>query len=308
MKILVTGATGFVGRALVRELEKKGFFLTRDNADSTCTHDNEVRVYSFKDEGDLQQFCNGIDVVIHLAGMAHIRNGDAKSLQMRKVNVEYTEKLARIAAASGVSRFIFVSTIGVHAANDLAPICYCEPPKPSEVYGQSKLEAELILKDISGSTGMQFTIIRPPLVYGPNAPGNFGKLVKLLEGSFVLPLGAVNNKRSFVALDNLVDLIVTCSEHPNAANETFLVSDDADVSTTQLLELMSIAMGRNVFLIPIPLSLLRAFSIILGKKNMFDKLCGNLQIDITHTKETLGWKPSLTIQEGINSCFVKDEQ
>jgi UDP-glucose 4-epimerase len=154
---------------------------------------------------------------------------------------------------------------------------------------------------------MQLVIIRPPLVYGPDAPGNFGKLAKLAQKNLPLPLGAVQNKRSLIALDNLVDVIVTCIDHPAAANQTFLVSDDDDISTTQLLELITRAAGKTPRLLPVPVSWLRLAAKLTGKQAIIDRLCGNLQLDISHTRQTLGWTPPVSVQQGITRCFINEE-
>ena len=173
--------------------------------------------------------------------------------------------------------------------------------------GYFKWNAEQFLKLLGCNKSTELVFLRSSLVYGANAPGNFGKLVQLANRNLPLPLGAIHNKRSLVALDNLVDLIVTCIDHPKAANQTFLVSDDQDVSTTELLQMMTRAAGKTPRLIPVPVSWLRFIAKIAGKQAIIDRLCGNLQVDITHTKETLGWKPPVTVEEGIKRCFVKEE-
>jgi nucleoside-diphosphate-sugar epimerase len=192
------------------------------------------------------------------------------------------------------------STINGH------PYQRTEDLKPQDPYGVSKAEAEKHLIKLAEETGMEVVIIRPPLVYGPGVKANFAAMMNLAKKNLPLPLGAIDNKRSLVALDNLVDLIVTCIEHPKAANEIFLVSDDHDVSTTELLKMMTRASGKRPVLIPVPVSLIKLAGKLLGKRAIIDRLCGNLQVDITPTKETLGWKPPISVEEGIRRCFEKE--
>jgi len=221
-----------------------------------------------------------------------------------QLNTDATINIAKAAAHSGVRRFIFLSSIGVNGICNTKPFSINDTPMPVEDYAVSKRNAEIGLKQIAADTGMEVVIIRPPLVYGANAPGNFGKLVKLAEKNLPLPLGAIHNKRSLVALDNLVDLMVTCIDHPKAANQTFLVSDDQDVSTTELLQMMTRAAGKKPLLLPVPVSWLKLAGKFIGKQAVIDRLCGNLQVDISHTKETLAWKPPVSVEEGIARCFA----
>lgn len=306
-KVLVTGATGFIGSAVVSAL-------------SAC-HDVVAPVRKQSAAGvvgihyltlpDLTALANNVEllqqqeIVIHIAAKAHSMGVSLD--EFRQVNTAATLQLAGNAAASGVKRFIFLSSIGVNGISNTRPFSISDIPAPVEDYAVSKMEAEVGLKQIAAQTGMQVVIIRPPLVYGACAPGNFGKLTRLAIKNLPLPLGAIHNKRSLVALENLVDLIVTCIDHPKAANQTFLVSDDHDVSTTELLTMMTRASGKKPRLLSMPVSWLKMAGKLTGKQAVIDRLCGNLQVDITHTKETLGWKPPISVEDGIARCFSNAE-
>ncbi len=240
--------------------------------------------------------------VIHLAAMVHVMQ-EASSNYLaifRRVNVEGTLHLARQAEAAGVRRFVFVSSIGVNGAETFQqPFTSEDRVAPHSPYAVSKYEAELGLKAFAAETGMEVVIIRPPIVYGPNAPGNFGSLMRWLKRGLPLPLGAIHNQRSLVALDNLVDLILTCLTHPAAANQTFLVSDGEDVSTTELVRRMGQALDRSARLVPMPPSLLKVAAGLVGKGDMARRLCGSLQVDISKTRELLGWTPQVSLDEGL---------
>ncbi|MCC5450249.1 SDR family oxidoreductase [Rheinheimera sp. UJ51] len=306
-KILITGATGFIGRELAKKLVKtySVVALVRSMPITPVPSVNYVQLSNFEDLAADDVSIQDIDVVIHIAAKAHLQG--VSLAEFRVANTELSINLARAAAKNGVKRFIFLSSIGVNGVSSQTPFHIDDLSSPTEEYAISKFEAEVALKAIAAETGMEVVIIRPPLVYGKNAPGNFGKLTKLVEQNWLVPLGAINNKRSLVALDNLVDLINTCISHPKAANQTFLVSDDHDLSTTELVKLMRDAIGRGPVLLPVPTPLLKFTAKLLGKKNLIDRLCGNLQVDITHTKQTLGWSPKVTVEEGIKRCFEKED-
>ncbi|MDX3773639.1 SDR family oxidoreductase [Chromatiaceae bacterium AAb-1] len=304
--ILVTGSTGFIGKALVSALLKPGVKVIAPvrslGAENYSEQHTQITVPDLADINSklFQQYSP--DTVIHVAAKAHIVGVPLS--EFRRVNTEATLHLARLAADAGVRRFIFLSSIGVHGISNIFPFKVTDKPTPMEDYAVSKLEAEVGLKQVAQQTGMEVVILRPPLVYGPDAPGNFGKLANLARKNLPLPLGAIHNKRSLVALDNLVDLIITCIDHPKAANQTFLVSDDQDVSTAELLQMMTKAAGKTPRLIPVPMSWLKFVGKLTGKQAVVDRLCGNLQVDIRHTKETLGWTPPITVEEGIDRCFT----
>ena len=308
--ILVTGATGFVGRALVQRL------LAMD--ESQCVAVAVRRdVQQWSDRvlprvtGDLEPAADwsvglgGISVVVHCAARVHVMADTAANPleEFRRVNVQGTLNLARQTAAAGVRRFVFISSVGVNGAETFQrPFTAHDVVAPHSPYAVSKYEAELGLQALAAETGLEMVILRPPLVYGPNAPGNFGSLMRWLQRRVPLPLGAIHNQRSLVALDNLVDLIVTCLTHPAAANQTFLVSDGEDVSTTELLRRMGQALGRPARLVPLPASILKLAAAMMGKPGVAQRLCGSLQVDIDKTRRLLDWTPPLTLDEGLKKA------
>jgi len=250
------------------------------------------------------------EAVIHLAARVHVmcESVDDPLAEFRRVNTEGTLNLARQVATAGVRRFIFLSTIGVNGKSTshgkvLTPD---DTPSPHDPYSISKYEAEIGLHSIAQLTGMEVVIIRPPLVYGANAPGNFGKLTRLVAKSFPLPLGSINNLRSFVGIDNLIDFIVTCLEHPAAANETFMVSDGEDLSTPDLIRRMARAMNRPARILPVPVWALKAGALLQGKVDAVQRLCGNLQVDISKARELLGWNPPVSVDEGLRRAVGGD--
>jgi nucleoside-diphosphate-sugar epimerase len=241
----------------------------------------------------------GVDIVVHLAARVHVMRDSATDplAEFRRVNVAGTERLALAAATAGVRRFVFLSSVKVNG--EKGGYNESDPPAPQDAYGISKHEAELGLRVIAAETGMEVVIIRPPLVYGPGVKANFHVLLWAVARGVPLPLGAIHNRRSLVALDNLVDIIVTCIDHPAAANQTFLVSDGEDLSTTELIRHLARAMGRPARLIPVPASVLMAGATLLGKREVAARLCGSLQVDITKARELLGWLPPITMDEGL---------
>ena len=306
--ILVTGATGFVGNAVVQRLlaedasRRVVVAVRRDNQQwpervlSRVTGDLEPST-------DWSHALEGVSAVVHCAARVHVMADTAANPldEFRRVNVQGTLNLARQAAAAGVRRFVFVSSIKVNgeASQSGHPFTADDVPAPLDDYGVSKMEAENGLREIAGQTGMEVVIIRPPLVYGPEVKANFAAMMRWLRRGIPLPLGAIHNQRSLVALDNLVDLIVTCLTHPAAANQTFLVSDGEDVSTTELLRRMGQAMGRPARLIPVPASWLKLAATLVGKPDVAQRLCGSLQVDIEKTRRLLGWTPPLSLDEGL---------
>lgn len=299
--VLLTGATGFVGSELVKQLPpQKLKVLGRsnpaiDDAIFCETGIDGSSVYSAHLED--------VKCIIHSAARAHIMNDTVANPleEFRKVNTFGTLNLAQQAAIAGVKRFIFVSSIKVSGESTQTgkPFRHSDKPSPEDAYGISKYEAEEGLKKIAEETGMEVVIIRPTLVYGPGVKANFLSLVNLVRKRIPLPLGLINNQRSLVAIDNLVDLIVTCIDHPNAANETFLVSDDDDVSTTELLKRIGTAFVFKPMLLPIPRWALTIPAAMLGKKSVVDRLYGSLQVDISHTKQRLNWIPPVTMGQQL---------
>lgn len=235
---------------------------------------------------------------VHMIGDSALDPADA----YRAVNVDGTLCLARQSAVAGVRRFVFLSSIKVNGEETKLGRAFAagDAPSPQDAYALSKAEAEAGLRALAAETGMEVVIVRPPLIYGPGVKANFLSLMRALRRGVPLPLGAVeNNRRSLVALDNLVDLIVTCIDHPAAANQTFLVSDGEDLSTAGLLRRLAAAMGVPARLLPVPVSLLQGATAVLGKGEMMRRLCGNLQVDIEETRSVLGWRPPVNVDEGL---------
>jgi len=288
LSLLITGGTGFVGKALVQRLE-----------------DQPVRLATRDDWAGWHKALAGITTVLHLAARVHVMHDTTADplAAFRAVNVEGTLNLVRQAAASGVRRFVFISSVKVNGEATLPGRSFTadDAPAPLDPYGVSKMEAEQGLRQIAAQTGMEIVIIRPPLVYGPGVKATFLAMMRWLNKGIPLPLGAICNKRSFVALDNLVDLIVTCIDHPAAVNQTFLVSDGEDISTTQLLRRMGDALGKPARLLPVPVWMLEAGAALLGKHDLSQRLCGNLQVDISKAKDLLGWTPPVSMDEGLRA-------
>ena len=251
----------------------------------------------------------GFAVLVHCAARASFTDDTIvhRLHESRRINVDGTLSLAYEAAAAGVRRFIFISSIKVNgeSTSNGEPFKPDDMPNPQDYYGRSKHEAEIALMRLSVQTGMEIVIIRPPLVYGPKVKGNFAYLIKLVEKGIPVPFGAVNNQRSLIGLNNLIDLIIRCIDHPAAANQVFLAGDGEDLSTSELLLRIGEAMGRPVRLVPVPAGILQFGATMLGKKAMAQRLLGSLQVDINKTCEMLDWKPPYTVQEGLRRCFER---
>lgn len=304
-RVLVTGATGLVGRAVAERLlmDKRTVRIAVRNPDAKYHEAEIANVGNIDENTDWTSALEGVDFVIHCAARTHVlRDNSADPLTAyREVNVQGTRRLAEQACEAGVRRLVFVSSIKVHGERTEpgAPFTFSSPARPEDYYGQSKWEAEQALHDLATRTGLGVVIVRPPLVYGPQAKGNFARLVGLVEKGIPLPLGAVSNQRSLVALDNLVDLLIRCIDHPAAAGQTFLVSDGEDLSTPELTRRQARAMGRPVRLVPVPVGLLKAVGRLTGKSQEVERLVGSLQVDISHTQEILDWTPPVTVDEGL---------
>ncbi|BBP60719.1 SDR family oxidoreductase [Pseudomonas sp. St316] len=304
--ILMTGASGFVGGALLERLHAQaGTSVTavvRDDRPLPAPA-NTVRVEAFSPQTQWQPHLANVDTVIHCAARVHVMNDtEADPLAaFRQVNVEGTLNFARQAAEAGVRRFIFISSIKVNGEGTSPgrPYRADDLPAPADPYGVSKHEAEEGLRQLAQATGMDVVIIRPVLVYGPGVKANFLSMMRWLDKGVPLPFGAIDNRRSLVSIDNLVDLIVTCIDHPAAANQTFLVSDGEDLSTTALLSRMAHALGKPARMIPVPSWMLERGASLLGKKALSQRLCGSLQVDIEKNRTLLGWTPPVSVDDSL---------
>ena len=293
--ILVTGASGFVGSALCRQLNMLGVFSVR----APSRRDAELAA-----ETDWVSALAGVDAVIHAAARVHVmqENANDSQAEFRRVNVDGTLNLAQQAAAAGVRRFIFISSIKVNGelSQPGQPLRADDTPAPQDAYGVSKHEAEQGLLQLAAATGMEVVVIRPVLVYGPGVKANFLSMLRWVQRGVPLPLGALPNRRSLVFVDNLVDLVMACLDHPQAANQVFLASDGQDVTLSQLLRAIGQALGRPARLLPVPPSLLHAAARVLGRGDLAQRLLGSLQVDITKNHQLLGWTPPFTLEQGLN--------
>lgn len=305
MKLLLTGASGFVGGAVLAASQSRGMSVRSVfRSDAPVAEGDAVTVSSLAADTDWSVAVSNIDVVIHCAARVHVMHDvEADPLMaFRAVNVDGTLNFARQSAFAGVKRFVFISTVKVNGECTQPGIPYTahDAPAPEDAYGISKAEAEAGLRLLSDETGMEVVIIRPPLVYGPGVKGNFSSLLRWVARGLPLPLGlATTNRRSLVGLDNLVDLILTCVDHPKAANQTLLVSDGEDLSTADLLRRIGKALNRPARLIPVPVSVLIIASSLLGKSSIAQRLLGSLQVDISKTCTLLNWKPPVSVDEGL---------
>lgn len=300
MKLLITGATGFVGSALIERVNS-----SYDTLALVRTHNNVLspNIQQFVANNIFEvDFPDNIDVIIHLAGRAHILNEktiDPLS-EFRKVNVEGTLQLARQALDKKVKRFIFMSSIGVNGSvTSQQPFTEDALPQPHADYAVSKLEAEQELKKLFAGSDTELVIIRPPLVYAAHAPGNFARLLKLVATNLPLPFAGTKNRRSFVALENLVDFIQICIEHPNAANQTFLVADQSHISTRELVQYLKQGMGKPARFIYLPQPLMKLGAACVGKSKLYEQLFESLEVDTTKAQKLLGWTAPLTTQQAM---------
>ena len=312
MRILVTGANGFIGNHLVLKLTTLGCYevwcLVRRAPLKPVLRVKYFIVDDLSIQEPLHLALTGVDVIIHTAARVHIFNKSKKSAiaEYRSINVDGTVRLAEQAAALGVRRFIFLSSIGVNGIKTENGRLFTEldEPNPHSEYAISKQEAENGLMHISKNTDLEVVIIRPPLVYGLMAPGNFDKLVSVIRRGWYLPLGAIKNKRSFIGVDNLIEFIIICITHVNAVNQIFLVSDGADLSTTDFVSEIARCSGLPVRLLSTPIFVLLACGKLVQKPVLIETLCNNLQIDITKAKKLLGWSPKISTKEGLKRAII----
>ena len=311
MRILITGQSGFVGRVLFKELQNRGYTVRGTNR--TASHRHVMRdIVAVGDVGsstDWSEALQETDVIIHLANRAHVldeSSRDPLSL-FREINVEGSIQLAKQAAAIGVKRFIFVSSIKVNGERtDEYPFTPEDQPNPQNPYAVSKTEAEMALRRVAQVSSMEVVIIRPPLVIGSGAKGNFQRLTGLVRSGIPLPIGSINNRRSIVSLGNLVDFLIHCIANTQAANQTFLVSDGVDLSTPDLIRMVASSMKQSVRLFPFPVSLLKMVAKIVGQQGTANRLCGSLQLNMEKNRRLLNWTPPYSLQQGIRDA-VKHE-
>lgn len=306
-RILVTGASGFVGGTLLTRLHNEAGVHLRGavrRAETLLPEGVELALVGDLGAGtEWGHALENVQGVVHTAARVHVmRDATADALmEYRRVNVAGTLKLARQAAENGVRRFVFISSIKVNGEETPPdrPYTADDVPAPLDPYGVSKHEAERVLLQVADDTGLEVVVIRPVLVYGRGVKANFRAMMQWLHSGIPLPLGATHNKRSLVAVDNLVDLVVTCLHHPAAARQIFLVSDGDDLSTTELLRRTARALHRPARLVSVPPAVLRAAGRLLGQREVAQRLCGSLQVDITKTCEKLGWTPRVTVDDAL---------
>jgi len=285
MQVLVTGASGFVGQTLCQQL---------------AAHDHAYTVVQ-REALDPACYSGAYDCMIHLAGRAHVMHDLATDIYQAyaTVNIDYTFKIAELARQLQIKRFVFLSSIKVNGEASAHPFTETDPPAPLDAYGQTKMEAEFILREFCTKHQIELVIIRPPLIYGPGVKANFKQLIKLCLLPIPLPLASLNNKRSFVSLDNLVDFIILCCTHPHAANQTFMISDDEDMTIAELIRTVRLANKQTSRLFPVPPWLLKYLFKFIGKSGLTQRLLGTLQVDISKAKTLLGWQPTLSFHDGI---------
>lgn len=307
MRVLVTGASGFVGSALLKRLAAESDLepvaLVRGQSGALAFDGERLAVADLESEALPDGCLAGIDVVVHAGARVHVMRDSEPDplLAFRRANFKGTLNLARWAAEDGVKRFVFVSTAKVHGEASPAgePFTEQQEPNPVDPYAQSKYEAEQALFDLARETGMELVFVRPPLVYGPGVKANFLTMMKWVELGIPLPLGAIENQRSLLALDNFVDFLTLCLQHPAAANEVFLVADGEDLSTTDLLRGLAEAMGRPPRLVHVPSSLVFGAARLLGQGAVAQRLGGDFQVSIDKARRVLGWRPPVSVSEGL---------
>lgn len=298
MKILLTGYSGFLGKNLLKTLSKK-----YETINLLGRREAQGNYFNIEDSNSKKIAFDDVDIVIHCAGQAHVMNADAASakLQYQKSNFLLTKDLVKLSIANNVKRFIFISSIKVNGESTAGtPFTPFDKPNPSDSYAKSKLDAEKAIIEMTQNEDMDFVIIRPPLIYGEGVKGNIQLLSKLVSSRIPIPLKGINNKRSMVNIKNLIDLILVCTRHPRAANEIFLVSDNHDISTSEMIKLLGRSQGIKPVIFYISKKILSFISKLAGKYFIVRRLTESLEVDISHTINTLEWSPPHTVNNGFN--------
>lgn len=309
-RIGVTGATGFVGRALVAALAADPRYrcvaATRTAATEPLENVEWVVLPRTDRPTDWQRLVERCDIVIHAAGLAHVDENDPDAIAgLRRANVDSTERLATQAAGAGVRRIVYLSSIKVNGdATDVAPFTAEAEPAPSGAYGQSKWHAEQALRRVAAGGEPEVAVVRPPLIYGPGVKANFARLLRAVDAAWPLPLQGIDNRRSLVAVGNLTDILLKCAVDPRAAGGTFLVSDGHDVSTAALMRRMALLMGRPSRLFHLPGTMLERIAALAGRRGEWQRLAGSLRVDIAETRRVLGWEPPISLEEGLRATIA----
>ena len=315
-KILVTGASGFIGNALCNRLFKSHYItygvVRNSSALFTDNNFNQILIKEINSNTNWKDVLNNINCIVHCAGIAHNMNKNNDLNFYRSVNLDGTKHLAEQAAEAGVKKLIFLSSIKVNGEytddkydksissyQKKNSFTHVDPPNPIDPYSISKLEVEKVLHEIYAKTGLETVIIRLPLVYGKNVKGNLARLIRLVKSGIPLPFGNIANQRSMIGIDNLVDLLIWCIDHPEASGKTFLASDGEDLSTPELIKLIASSMGRKANLFPFPISILKFLGSVFGRREEINRLVGFLRIDNSYTKKILNWTPPISVEEGI---------
>lgn len=304
-RVLVTGANGFIGTNLCKKLMGENFRVlgaVRSGKAALLPEGVEAtHIESIDGDTDWKNTLEGVNTVVHLAARVHVMKDSASDpfSECRKVNVMGSERLALAAVQYGVKRFIFISSVKVNGEENVRAYKESDAPAPRDSYGISKMQAEKRIKEITADSDMDFVILRPPLVFGPGVKANFLKLIKTVDKGTPLPLASVQNRRSLIYIENLIHAIITCIQHPNAGDQTYFVSDDEDVSTSELIQKIASALNKSARLFPFPKLLLFILGRLIGKGPAVDRLIGSLTVDISKIKQGLGWKPPFTMEQGL---------
>ncbi len=307
--VLLTGYSGFVGSQLLNTLNS-AYTLSLLGRTPPKNLDFDFHQAELDEVSDFSKSLADVNTVVHCAARAHIMNEESEDplTEFKKTNTYGTLNLAKQAASAGVKRFIYISSIKVNGESTKvnSPFKFDDKHAPQDPYGLSKGEAETALFKLGQETGIEIVVIRPPLVFGEGVKANFAALLKLVGKSLPLPFRCITqNKRSMVSVYNLVDLIKTCIEHPNAANQVFLASDDNDLSTAEMVALMAKVQGKRNFALPVPVWLFNLVAKLLNKQDVVNRLTGSLQLDIEHTKKTLNWQPPYSVEHGFKLAVKK---